>query len=62
MYRTKICAPDGSPCATHAIRDPSGDHRAVVASSSQRFLLPSVFMSQSDDFQRSFILSTHHRV
>ena len=54
IYRTQICAPPGSPGATYAIRDPSGDHFASAPFTRKRFFVPSAFMIHTDDSRLSF--------
>ncbi len=44
------------------MRVPSGDQRAEEPSTRKRFFVPSAFMIQSDDSQRSSSLFTQRRV
>src|SRR5262245_38399540 len=62
IHLTKICEPPGSPRAMYAMRVPSGDHCTSPPSVSARFFVPSTFIIQSDDSQRSFSLSIQRRV
>src|SRR5688572_7140830 len=60
-YFTKICEPRGSPSATYAMREPSGDHVGDEPLSSMRLRVPSAFMIHTDVSHLSFTLSTQRR-
>src|SRR5437016_745182 len=62
IHRTQICEPPGSPLAMYAMRVPSGAHLTSAPWTSARGREPSAFMIQTDDSQRSFILSTQRRL
>ena len=62
IHRTNTCVPLGSPSATYAIREPSGDHRAFDPFTRNRLREPSAFMIHSPASQRSSILFTQRRV
>src|SRR5687767_9241053 len=47
-YFTKICEPRGSPSATYAMREPSGDQRGADPLRSMRGRVPSAFMIQTE--------------
>src|SRR2546427_323528 len=62
IQRTKTCVPLGSPSATYAIREPSGDHRALEPFTRKRLREPSAFMIQRPESHRSSTLFTQRRV
>ena len=59
---TKTCVPLGSPSATYAIREPSGDHRALEPFTRKRLREPSAFMIHRPESHRSSTLFTQRRV
>src|SRR5574341_1655262 len=52
IQRTNTCVPFGSPSAKYAMREPSGDQRALDPFTRKRLCEPSVFMIHSADSQR----------
>jgi hypothetical protein len=62
IQRTKICGPRGSPSAIYRMRFPSADQRGFEPLVRNRCWLPSAFMIQSEESQRSSILLACWRV